>query len=136
MGCAINAHINVEVCSSIKSVKYIFKYVHKGHDCANIELRTASDAAHERLEMASIDEISTFLNTRYVIAPEAMWRLFEYRVHNQSHVVICLALHLDHQLQSVYFRLGNEEAVFEQAKVTTLIAWFHLNRHDEGECQW
>ena len=34
-----NCHINVEVCASIKSVKYLFKYVYKGHDCANIELK-------------------------------------------------------------------------------------------------
>ncbi|AQK41222.1 hypothetical protein ZEAMMB73_Zm00001d024457 [Zea mays] len=25
-------HINVEVCSSIKAMKYIYKYIHKGHD--------------------------------------------------------------------------------------------------------
>ena len=27
-----NAHINVEVCASIKAVKYVYKYVYKGHD--------------------------------------------------------------------------------------------------------
>ena len=34
-----NCHINVEACSSIKSVKYLFKYVYKGHDRASIAVR-------------------------------------------------------------------------------------------------
>lgn len=29
-----NAHINVEFCSSVKSIKYICNYVHKGSDMA------------------------------------------------------------------------------------------------------
>ena len=33
-----NAHINVEVCSSISAVKYLYKYVYKGHDRALAEL--------------------------------------------------------------------------------------------------
>jgi hypothetical protein len=27
-----NAHINVEVCTSVKAVKYIYKYIYKGFD--------------------------------------------------------------------------------------------------------
>ena len=33
-----NAHINVEICSSITAVKYLYKYVYKGHDKALIQL--------------------------------------------------------------------------------------------------
>jgi len=34
-----DCHINVEICSSIAAVKYLFKYVYKGHDHATIEIR-------------------------------------------------------------------------------------------------
>jgi hypothetical protein len=29
-----NCHINVEVCTSVAAVKYLYKYVYKGHDRA------------------------------------------------------------------------------------------------------
>ena len=32
------SHINIKACASVKSVKYLFKYVYKGHDCANMEM--------------------------------------------------------------------------------------------------
>ncbi|XP_035210894.1 uncharacterized protein LOC118185179 [Stegodyphus dumicola] len=64
-----NAHINVEVCSSIKSVKYLFKYVYKGHDAAKVVLEESGDRT------LMWDEIKCFLNARYVSAPEAAWRL-------------------------------------------------------------
>ena len=31
-----NAHINVEICSTVSAVKYLYKYVYKGHDRAII----------------------------------------------------------------------------------------------------
>ena len=94
------AHINVEACMSIKSVKYLFKYVYKGHDCANVEIRTFDH-----------DEISTFLDARYVSAPEAFWRLSEYRMHSQSHTVVRLPVHLPDQ-SPVYFHKGKEVEAF------------------------
>jgi hypothetical protein len=33
-----NCHINVEVCTSIQAVKYLFKYVYKGHDRAAVQV--------------------------------------------------------------------------------------------------
>ncbi|XP_071037788.1 uncharacterized protein [Parasteatoda tepidariorum] len=68
-----NADINVEVCASVKSVKYLYKYVYKGHDAAAIRLTTES----RRLDH---DEITTFLDGRYVSAPEAIWCLSEFNM--------------------------------------------------------
>jgi hypothetical protein len=39
-----NCHINVEACRSIKAIKYLFKYIYKGHDHASIVMRDASKA--------------------------------------------------------------------------------------------
>ncbi|XP_030060909.1 uncharacterized protein LOC115471351, partial [Microcaecilia unicolor] len=60
-----NCHINVEICASIKSVKYLFKYVYKGHDCANVLITEHNTVQH--------DEIKTFTDSRYISAPEAAW---------------------------------------------------------------
>ena len=53
-----NCHINVEICSSITAIKYLFKYVYKGHDRATIEIK-------------SNDKISLYLDARYISASEA-----------------------------------------------------------------
>jgi len=33
-----DAHIHVEVCSTVKSVQHLYKYVYKGHDAATMEV--------------------------------------------------------------------------------------------------
>ena len=37
------AHINVELCSSVKSIKYIYKYVHKSSDKAIFAVQNVND---------------------------------------------------------------------------------------------
>jgi hypothetical protein len=36
-----NCHIKVEACGSIKAVKYLFKYIYKGHDRSVVAVREA-----------------------------------------------------------------------------------------------
>ena len=118
-----NCHINVESCASVKSVKYLFKYVYKGHDCANVVIQENA---------LNHDEIKTFMDSRYVSAPEAAWRLFGFNMHEQSHTIIRLPVHLPNE-QDVYFNERNILQRMQQAaeKDTKLTAWFKLNQEDE-----
>lgn len=55
-----NAHVNVEVCTSVKAVKYIFKYIYKGYDCANVVIDSNGN------QQLNHDEVANFLDARYV----------------------------------------------------------------------
>ena len=50
----MKCHINVELCSSVTSIKYILKYTHKG-----------TDRAVYNLEDPNVNEISDYENNRY-----------------------------------------------------------------------
>ena len=63
------AHINVEVCSSVKSYGYIYKYVHKGGDRANATIQSDDGGGDGQ----PVDEIKEHIEGRYISAPEAVW---------------------------------------------------------------
>jgi hypothetical protein len=81
-----NAHINVEVCNNICAVKYLFKYVYKGHDCATVEISRQTDNATEG-NVVETDEIKKYLDYRYVSASEATWRIFKFDMHERFSTV-------------------------------------------------
>lgn len=83
----INAHINVEVITMCNgSVKYIYKYIFKGHDAATLKFSVDGTSA-------TIDEINDHINARFVTASEGMWRILKFPTHGRSHAVMRLALH-------------------------------------------
>ena len=43
------------------------------------------------------DKIIQYVNGRYDSALEAMWRLLEFKMHDKSHTVIQLEVHLEDQ---------------------------------------
>jgi len=77
-----DAHINVEVCNNIHAVKYLFKYVYKGHDRATVEISRQSDNATER-NVVKAHEIQEYLDYCYVSALEATWRIFKFDMHER-----------------------------------------------------
>ena len=119
-----DAHINVEHCASIKSIKYLHKYVFKGSDMANIKIL-------DQNETRDYDEISQYVDGRYVSPHEACWRLLEFKMHDRSHHIERLAIHLPLQ-QWIQFEEGQEQEAIDRAsqKETTLTAYFKLNKTD------
>ena len=132
-----DCHINLEFCASITSVKYIFKYVYQGHDCADIQTTTGEYQQENNDNVIKWDEISKFQDTRYVSGPEAAWRINKFPMQYRSHPIIRLAVHLPLD-QSVFFQPGHEaQAVANAAsKDTTLTAWFKLCATDERARQY
>lgn len=124
-----NAHINVEVCSSVKSVKYIFKYVYEGHDAAIVQMSTTDGTG-----AFNWDEIQTFLDTRYVGTAESMWRLSKYEMSHRSHAIERLPVHKPQQ-QTVVFEERAQENMPRAAERngTKLTKWFELNQTDTDE---
>ena len=113
-----DAHINVEVCGSVQSIKYFYKYVYKGHDCAT-------------LDVCFVNEMKDYIDCRYVSSNEAAWRILEFEISKSSHSVERLDLYLPGQ-QPVYFREGNEVQQIEQAAArdSKLSAFFKLAEGD------
>ena len=90
-----NAHINVEVCTQINSVKYLYKYVFKGHhDKAQVYMLNG--------QQENQDEIKNFLDARYVSASEACWRLFSFPMHKEFPSCQRLDIHLENE-RLIYF---------------------------------
>ncbi|XP_067129653.1 uncharacterized protein [Centruroides vittatus] len=114
------AHINVEYCSSVKSIKYICKYVNKGSDMAIFGVGNAS---------APINEIDQYELGRYISSNEAVWRIFSFPIHERHPTVVHLAVHLENG-QRVYFTMENVHARALSPPKTMLTAFFSLCTDD------
>ncbi|GFV41445.1 ATP-dependent DNA helicase [Trichonephila clavipes] len=91
------AHINVEYCNSVKSIKYICKYVNKG---SNMEVFGVGNVA------APLDEINQYQLERYISSNEAVWRILSFPIHERHPTVVHLAVHLENG-KRVYFTADN-----------------------------
>lgn len=120
-------HINVEICSSITSVKYLYKYVYKGLDKVMYKIAQNSDDAAE--EQKSVDEITRYEEARYLSASEAFWRLLQMPMQSQYPSVHALTVHLP-DAQFVTFIPANAEEQLSASRTTKLTAWFELNQRE------
>ena len=120
-------HINMECIFSVKAIKYIYKYVYKGHDHTTMEFGRCQD------------EIKLYLDSRYVSACEAIWRLLRFNMHQEFPNIVRLQVHLPNQQLVMW----NEDATAELQTVvenqgtrdTTLTGYFKANANPHEDYQ-
>ncbi|PWZ13684.1 ATP-dependent DNA helicase PIF1 [Zea mays] len=124
-----NCHINVEACGSIKAVKYLFKYIYKGHDRASVVIRYASKADDD------VDEIKQYRDARWVTPPEASWRIYGFELSQISPPMIQLQLHPPNMHMVAFHERQMVERVVNRPGVdrSMLTAYFEANSlHEEA----
>jgi hypothetical protein len=120
-----NCHINVEACGSIKAVKYLFKYIYKGHDHVSVAVREADKEDNE----GNIDEIKQYMDARWVTPPEALWRIYGFDISDRSPSVLSLQLHLPNMHMVSFHQREGVRRVLNRSGVerSMLITYFEKN---------
>ncbi|XP_024186018.2 uncharacterized protein LOC112190772 [Rosa chinensis] len=117
-----DCHINVEICGSIKSVKYLYKYDYKGPDRVAVQVQSDPE----------FDEIRQFVDARWVCAPEALWRIFKFVMNRIYPTVDRLQIHLPNMQQIRFDANETVEVILtdEHAQKSMLTEYFTMNRMD------
>ncbi|OBZ87380.1 hypothetical protein A0J61_04569 [Choanephora cucurbitarum] len=114
------ANINVECCASIDAIKYINKYIYKGQDHTILKISDSNN------------EVEKYLHARYIGPLEAVWRLFEFPIHEEDPTVVLLSVYLPDK-QTVYFDpqfSDNEIREKLNNSKTMLMSWFEYNQQN------
>ncbi len=132
MSTKYDAHINVEVCNNIRAVKYLFKYVYKGHDHVIVEISRQSDNAIEG-NVVEVDELKKYLDCRYVSVSKTVWRIFKFDMHERFPVVEHLQYHLPNQQMVLFDDDDDVQEVTVRSAIfrMMLMEWFKINQELE-----
>ena len=114
-----NAHINVEICNSVKSIKYLCKYINKGTDQIIFSLN----------EQDKNNEVKRYQIGRYINANEAAWRIFGFKIHSHFPAVIKLQIHLEDE-QYITFKDDDDIDNLMESKNSQLMKYFEICKID------
>jgi len=122
-----NAHINVEWCNQTRSIKYLFKYVNKGHDRVTVSFYSSDG---QRSKSQCVDEIKLYYDCRYLSACEAAWRIFSFDINYREPSVERLTFHLENEQSVLYEDDDDLEEVLNNPIIhrTKFLGWLDANR--------
>jgi hypothetical protein len=128
-------HINVEIPVNTTAIRYLYKYITKGHNRAYLNVKGK-------------DKIDMYIDARYLSAPEgqsspnlssisaenwpviaACWQLLKFPMMDRSPAMTRLTIHKENE-QLVYFDSAEKargQIVSGKASQTTLTGFFELN---------
>ncbi|XP_029145802.1 uncharacterized protein [Arachis hypogaea] len=120
-----DCHINVEICSSIKSIKYLYKYCYKGPDRVAMEVHNGSN----------VDEVQQFVDARWIAAPEVCWRIFKFNLYRIYPSVERLQIHFPNQHQVSFYDHQTIPEILndDYFSRTMLTEFFVLNREEDQQ---
>ena len=127
-----NCHLNVEVCSTVKAVKYIYKYVYKGPDRAIFELND-QQCNNKEDENKKHDEIKRHINGRYISSTEGAWRMLRLSMDGMKPPVETLDYTITNDEKICFPGEDEEEAkqALYNARYHRLNAFFYNNYQEK-----
>ncbi|KAM0859113.1 hypothetical protein ACQ4PT_047400 [Festuca glaucescens] len=150
-------HLNVEWCNKTNLLKYLFKYLAKGHDksragfqpmhasvnpapaganLTSVGLDSVAVGVNPTSSSASsapgggVNEITEYTNCRYLSACEACWRMFAFDIHGRAPSVERLVVHMPNMNRVIYHEdVALQDLVDDPLRYNTMLTeWFTANR--------
>ncbi|KAK6784118.1 hypothetical protein RDI58_017572 [Solanum bulbocastanum] len=120
------AHINVEWCNQSRSIKYLFKYVNKGHDCVATAFCDSGNSSNSR----GVDDINMYCDCRYISPCEAAWRIFKFSIHHREPPVERLSFHLPGNQNIIFSDDDPIDVVINKPTIneSKFLSWFEANK--------
>ena len=126
-----NLYINIERCAHRKVIKYLYKYIHKGPDCATIviEDNIVQPNNNEERMYRCVNEIIQFQDSRYISSIEACWRILEFYLQKQYLSVQKLQYHLRGEHFVVFRDTDDVESMINRDGIhdTMFTKWVEAN---------
>lgn len=122
-----NSHINVEWCNQARSIKYLFKFINKGHNRVTTTFYNSSQGTKDS---ECVDEIKMYYDCRYLSSCEAAWRIFSFDIHHREPAVERLPFHLPNEQCVVFGDDDHIESVLDKQNIsnTKFLAWMDANK--------
>jgi len=131
-------HLNFEMCATVTSVKYIYKYLLKGNDKITMELKFTKKSkkssnrrnANDK-SIQEMNEILRYQNGRFLTATDSCYRLFRFPHQYQFPSVLTMAVHLENQHTVIFHANADkqqQQQILANCTNTTLTAWMENNR--------